>query len=144
MGSGCIRNSGVSKTVQCPSYLEMATCTSDKEPYTIYSRAIYTCTAGYYVYPTGLQESVISCQNSGECTQPTKCYKYCGDLPSVSHADIVERPPSPYTVGSVVKFQCDWAWAYKRKHEGVATVKCNQDGYWVPAVQCKLCILGIC
>ena len=131
----------------CPSppYLERATYTRDEEPYTIYSTAIYTCTAGYYMYPTDLQESTISCQDNGEWAQlTTSCYKYCGDLPSISHADIVERPSSPYTVGSVVKFQCDWAWAYKRKHEGVATVKCNQDGNWVPAVQCKLCILGIC
>ena len=119
------------KHCSSPPYLTRATYTSDAEPYTIYSTVLYTCAAGYYMYPVGPQESVISCLDTGIWTEPPAiCYRYCDGLPSVSHADIIEWPSLPYTVGKVVKYQCDWAWAYNHQYEGVATVQCNQDGNW--------------
>ena len=96
------------------------------------------------MYPIGSTESVVRCQDNGAWSNPReKCYKYCGSYPSVSHSETVERPSSPYTVDSVVKYKCDWLYAYDGKHRGVATVRCSKDGDWAPNVKCSLCISGI-
>ena len=58
----------------------------------------------------------------------------CGFCPSASYSKLVERPSSPYTVESVVKYKCDWLYTYDDQHRGVATVWCINNSNWAQKI----------
>lgn len=133
---------------------------STAEPYTIFTVVQYSCLNSYY--HVGSPNSLISCSESGAWTSPTlACFRYCGALPQVPHADRISTPQSPYTIISYARYECDWGYSFNGQHQAIVTIYCNEQGEWNPEVHCcvgneaywddsrnrccyKFCIFGAC